>query len=216
MNGSIHCSNNLLSVRFFDREIAVHLELCKRAVTWVMLGANTIAMLRAFILLTASSCTTSAIKLMAQSSSAAWVGGRSFTNATVSSSVWHSSTCSGVKTSRTPCGNSLNQACDKNFQTLAVSSQNLRKPSRNWREKVADEPNFQNINFISYDNCTRRIISREISHDFKITLISPARQCRSMSIGTTPLLSWSLTCSWWLFSALILKMPSACHIHSII
>lgn len=42
------------------------------------------------------------------------------------------------------------------------------------------------------------------------TLISPAKQCASMPSGTSPLFNWSLTYSSWLFSALILKMPSAC------
>lgn len=78
--------------------------------TWVIFGAKTIAMLRAFILLRCSCWTTSAIKLMAQSSRAASIGGRSLTSAAQSSSVWHCITCSGDKESRTPVGSSLNQA----------------------------------------------------------------------------------------------------------
>lgn len=80
-------------------------------ITCVMLGANTIAMLRVFILLRCSSWTTSAMRLIAQSSRAASVGGRSLTSAMLSSSNWHCMTCSGESVSNTPLGSSLNQAC---------------------------------------------------------------------------------------------------------
>lgn len=39
-------------------------------------------------------------------------------------------------------------------------------------------------------------------------LISPAKQCTSMSSGTIPLFNWSLTCSSWLFSGFIRNIPS--------
>jgi len=78
--------------------------------TWVILGAKTIATFRAFILLRCSSWAISAIKLMAQSRRAAWVGGRSLTSRAHSSSDWHCITCSGLRESNTPAGSSLNQA----------------------------------------------------------------------------------------------------------
>jgi len=76
-----------------------------------MLGAKTIAMLRTFILLYCSCSTTSVIKLIAQSSSAASVRGSCFTSWVQSSSVLQCITCSGVRESSTPEGSSLNQAC---------------------------------------------------------------------------------------------------------
>ena len=83
--------------------------------TCVMLGANTIAMLCAFILLKCSSCTTSAIRLIPQSKSAACMGGSVFTNATASSSVLHCITCSGERLSNTPLGSSRNHACKSRY-----------------------------------------------------------------------------------------------------
>lgn len=67
-------------------------------------------MFRAFILLYCSYSTTSAIKLMAQSSSEASVGGSSFTSLVQSPSVLQCTTCSGVRESSTPVGSSLNHA----------------------------------------------------------------------------------------------------------
>ena len=58
-------------------------------ITWVMLGAKTMAMFLAFILFSSSSSTTSAISSTAQLRSAACVGVRSLTNSTHSSSVLH-------------------------------------------------------------------------------------------------------------------------------
>lgn len=78
--------------------------------TWVMFGAKTIAILCAFILFKCSSWTTSPIRLIAQSSRAASVGGRSLTSAVQSSSDWHCIICSGDRESNTPAGSSLNQA----------------------------------------------------------------------------------------------------------
>lgn len=75
-----------------------------------MFGAKTMAILRAFILLNCSCCTTSAIKLMAQSSKAASVGGSNFMSSTQSSSVLQCNTCSGVTESSTPVGSSLSHA----------------------------------------------------------------------------------------------------------
>lgn len=48
------------------------------------------------------------------------------------------------------------------------------------------------------------------------TLIRPAKQCTSMLSGTTPLFSSSLMYSSWLFSPLILNIPSAytCNLES--
>lgn len=99
-----------------------------------MLGANTMATLRAFILLWCSSWTTSAIKLMAQSRSAASVGGKSLTSCAHSSSVWHCITCSGDKESRTPLGNSLNHA----FHTKTDHKQAS--------ERLLIQPNYEAIN----------------------------------------------------------------------
>lgn len=70
-------------------------------------------MLREFILLRCSYCTTSAIRLMAQSSREASVGGRSLTSSTYSSSVWHCITCSGDNESRTLVGSSLDHAWNR-------------------------------------------------------------------------------------------------------
>ncbi|BAT15946.1 Os12g0155250 [Oryza sativa Japonica Group] len=66
------------------------------------------AILRAFILFICSSWTTSAIKLTAQSSKAASVGGRHLATRAQSSSDWHCITCSGGIESSTPLGSSLN------------------------------------------------------------------------------------------------------------
>lgn len=90
--------------KYFDREF-YDWEL-----TWVMFGAKTMAILRAFILLICSCSTTSAIRLMAQSKRAASVGGRCLTSSAHSSSIWHCITRSGDKESRMPLGSSRNQA----------------------------------------------------------------------------------------------------------
>lgn len=118
--------------------------------TWVILGAKTMAIFLAFILLDSSSSTTSAMRSTAQLSKADSVGLSCFMSSTDSSSVLQLRTSSGERPSSTPQGNSLNQA-----------------------------------------------------------LIRPAKQWTSMFSGTIPLLSWSLTCSSWLFSGFILKIPSA-------
>lgn len=68
------------------------------------------AILRAFILLYDSCCTTSAIKLMAQSNSAAFTGGSKSRTCVYSSSVLQHLSCSGVSVSRTPKGSSLSHA----------------------------------------------------------------------------------------------------------
>lgn len=81
--------------------------------TWVMFGANTIATFRAFILLKFSNWATSAIRLIAQSSKAASVNGRSLTSWAHSSSDCACITCSAERESNTPFGSSLNQAYRK-------------------------------------------------------------------------------------------------------
>ena len=48
-----------------------------------------------------------------------------------------------------------------------------------------------------------------IKQTLLVTLIKPARQCKSIPSGTTPVFSCSLTETSWLLSALILKIPSA-------
>lgn len=96
-----------------DPELNIDNQPCCCRLTCVIFGAKTIAMLREFILFRCSYWTTSAIRLMAQSSRAASVGGRSLTSSTFSSSVWHCITCSGDNESRTLVGSSLNHAWNR-------------------------------------------------------------------------------------------------------
>ena len=63
---------------------------------------------------------------------------------------------------------------------------------------------------ISELHCSWNIVSWLFQADRRPTLIRLAKQWTSMSSGTTPLFSWSLTCSSWSFSGLIRKIPSAC------
>ncbi|CAI7864622.1 unnamed protein product, partial [Closterium sp. NIES-54] len=78
--------------------------------TCVMLGANTMAMFRAFILLRSSNCTTSAMSPTTQSSSMLCVSGSSATSASICSSVSHAATTSTGSESSNPCGSSRNHA----------------------------------------------------------------------------------------------------------
>ncbi|KAJ0909980.1 hypothetical protein HanRHA438_Chr06g0247371 [Helianthus annuus] len=75
-----------------------------------MLGAKTMAMFLAFILLDSSCSTTSDIRSTAQLSNAVSVGFKCLTSSAQSSSVLHCSTSSGESPSSTPHGSSLNHA----------------------------------------------------------------------------------------------------------
>eukprot|EP01018_Ginkgo_biloba_P013040 Gb_17739 [translate_table: standard] len=122
--GSVQRENNLGSSAASSRSLKVlrikvfrkfitctaYIRAVKGSAICVMLGAKTMAMFREFILLYCSSCTTSAIRLIAQSKRAACVEGRSLTSSRQSSSVLHCITCSGVSESNTPLGSSLNHA----------------------------------------------------------------------------------------------------------
>lgn len=109
--------------------------------TWVMFGAKTMAILRAFILLTCSCWTTSAIRLIAQSRRAASVGGRFLASSAHWSSVWHCITCSGDKESRTPIGNSLNQA----LKCTRMSNKIIRLSSKNYQTESQTDEKLQAV-----------------------------------------------------------------------
>lgn len=151
-----------------------------------MLGAKTIAIFRAFILLYCSCSTTSAIKLMAQSRSAASVGGSNFTSWVQSSSVLQCITCSAVRESSTPEGSSLNHA----YRSRCLFSSERKQAY--WH-------------LFNSERLTNIVCVNIWYHTF----IKPAKQWTSIPRGTTPLFSWSLTYSSWLFSAFIRNIPSA-------
>ncbi len=99
--------------------------------TLVILGAKIVAMLRAFILLEGSSSATSAMRFKAQSSSAASVEGSCFIRASVSFSPRHLSTASGLNSSNTPFGSSLNHVCHPHTQKTNPSKFSVQKTSGN-------------------------------------------------------------------------------------
>jgi hypothetical protein len=68
------------------------------------------------------------MRFKAQSSSAASVEGSCFIRASVSFSPWHLSTASGLNSSNTPFGSSLNHFCHPHTQKITLPNFQFKKP----------------------------------------------------------------------------------------